>query len=794
MGRHLRLRTFQLSSLLLVAALLCQAQAAAEAREASQQGVWITHPTAPAHGPVVLEFRRDFDIASVPAHAAIRVSADNRYILFVNGSRVGAGPSLGDPAHWRYAAYDIARFLRSGHNHVGAIVWNHGDLAPTAQMSVQTGFLVQVEDDTLSFLNSGTDWRVQIDTGYSAASPLPGMRAHNWWYAAAPSETIDGAKRNWSWDDDYEVGQAWSNAVAVTPAAAKGTWTLVADRLPAMRFDPVNTDRIVRSDVPDGSGFPAGPLTLPAHWKGHILLDHGAVFAAYPKLTVSGGTGARVRVTFTEALYDQAYNKGDRSAVDDRQAVGLEDVFLPDGKDSRVFEPLSWRVWRFLDICVETADEPLTLGNFQAAETGYPFALRAHFESSDPELDAIWRTGWRTLQIDAHDTYMDSAYWERLQYIGDARIEALITYATTADPRLPLQALDAIRFSKTTDGITESRYPTRDSQSIPTFSLLWIGMLHDYRQYVDDRTTVRAGLPLVRSILAWFARYQLPNGLLGKVPGWTFVDWITHGDRSYPSFAPDGSSCVVTLLYLGALDQSADMELASGDKQRAKADRRRAKSVRHAIRAACWDAGRGIVADTAEKRTFSQDANALAVLYDVVPKAQQKRVMQVAAPPGVAAPEGVLPASYYFRFYLARAYVHAGLADEYLQLLQPWRDLLRMHFTSWPESGEPARSDTHAWSGHPTYDLLDIVAGIQPAAPGFAGVRIEPHLGTLTSLAVGVPTPKGQIEVRYKLSDHVLKAEITLPKGLPGKFVWRRTILLHEGKNHLRLREFRPGG
>jgi hypothetical protein len=178
------------------------------------------------------------------------------------------------------------------------------------------------------------------------------------------------------------------------------------------------------------------------------------------------------------------------------------------------------------------------------------------------------------------------------------------------------------------------------------------------------------------------------------------------------------------------------------------------------------------------------------VLYDVVLKAQQKAVMRVAAPPGVAAPAGVLPASYYFRFYLARAYVHAGLADEYLQLLQPWRDLLRMHFTSWPESGEPARSDTHAWSGHPTYDLLDIVAGIQPAGPGFARVRIEPHLGTLTSLAAGVPTPKGQIEIRYKLCDRVLKAEITLPHGLPGKFVWRRRVIsLHEGKNHLRLKE-----
>jgi len=31
-------------------------------------------------------------------------------------------------------------------------------------------------------------------------------------------------------------------------------------------------------------------------------------------------------------------------------------------------------------------------------------------------------------------------------------------------------------------------------------------------------------------------------------------------------------------------------------------------------------------------------------------------------------------ATYYFRFYLARAAEHAGLGDEYLRLLGPWRD------------------------------------------------------------------------------------------------------------------------
>lgn len=39
------------------------------------------------------------------------MSADNRFILFVNGTRNGDGPARSDLAHWRYETYDIAKAL-----------------------------------------------------------------------------------------------------------------------------------------------------------------------------------------------------------------------------------------------------------------------------------------------------------------------------------------------------------------------------------------------------------------------------------------------------------------------------------------------------------------------------------------------------------------------------------------------------------------------------------------------------------------------------------------------------------
>jgi hypothetical protein len=75
----------------------------------------------------------------------VRVSADNRFVLFVNGHRVGDGPARGDLAHWRYERFNLAPLLHPGQNLVSATVWNFGIYAPTAQMSDRTAFLLESE-------------------------------------------------------------------------------------------------------------------------------------------------------------------------------------------------------------------------------------------------------------------------------------------------------------------------------------------------------------------------------------------------------------------------------------------------------------------------------------------------------------------------------------------------------------------------------------------------------------------------------------------------------------------------
>ena len=761
------------------------------------KAAWITHPTAPLREPVVLHFRHTLELAAVPSSYPVRVSADNRFVLYVNGRRVGDGPARGDLAHWRYERFDLAPFLQAGNNLITATVWNFGLYAPVAQMSDRTAFLLESEADGANSISTPKGWLVEVEPGQKAldrstVSLLTYM-------AAGPGEEIDAASYDWNWNTPSAAGPSWvQGASPMRDSVFPGTnrphawdttgdnfWGLVPDTLPHMEYRPVSAGRVVRADTDALKAFPASPVTVPAGSHVHLLLDRKALTTAYPELSVSGGKGSHIRLTYSEALYDKALHKGDRDEVGDRTAHGLQDRFLPDGGAHRTFEPLWWRTWRYLDLDIQTGGEALTLESLKANFTAYPFEERATFKSGDPKLDKIWEVSWRTARLDAHETYMDTPYYEQLQYVGDTRIQALISYSVAGDDRLARQALEAFDESRSPDGLTRSRYPSSLPQTIPPFSLLYVGMLHDYWLYRPDAAPVRASLQGTRAVLDWFAAHERPDGLLEKLPWWSFIDWVSKG--TIPTYDAQGESCVTTLQYLGALDAAADMEKGVGDPQLASRYQSRAAHVRSGIYGKCWSPERGLLADNSDKKIFSQQSNIMGVLYDVVPKDRQQAVLRqmLAIEPGTT-PDGVMSASYYFRFYLARALEHAGMADDYLQSLDPWRKLLPLHFSTWPEIPGNTRSDSHAWSAHPVYDMLTLVAGIEPASPGFASVRVAPHLGALSSLTASFPHPDGAILVDYRRKDAGLDATVTLPGKLAGSFVYQgKTWPLKAGVNHI---------
>ncbi len=767
---------------------------------------WIAHPTAPLREPRVFHFRKTIETPIKPEHFVIHVSADNRFLLYLNGKRIGEGPARGDLTHWRYETFDLGPELRQGANLLSATVWQFGIYAPLAQITDRAAFLVQGATDAEAVVNTDKTWQVEEEGGQSVIR----REANGFWFywAAGPGERIDGLQYDWKWNeptvssDSHYVPAAGAVRESIYLEGslahsrfevANVPWLLIPDQLPAMEYTEVSAGQVVRADLPAAQAFPEIPVTIPVQTRTTILLDRKTLVTGYLSLTVSGGKGSLIRLTYTEALYDAKQARGNRNEIVGRHALGLFDEFVPDGGSSRQFAPLWWRTWRYIEMEIETKDQALTLEGLHAQFTAYPFKENAHWTSSDPELEKIWEICWRGARLDAHETYMDTPFWEQLQYVGDTRIQALISYVVSGDDRLARQALRAFDESRVPEGLTQSRFPSSLPQLIPPFSLQWINMIHDYWMYRPDHLLVAELLPDTRPVIEWFVGRQYPDGFLKELPYWKFVD-TPAGGKEFPPVDPDGKSAILTLQFISALQDAAEMEEALGDKPLADKYRKNAKITAESVYRECWHPSTGLLADTPAKNSYSQHANLLAVLFDVIPKGKQQEVMNRVLQSGLAETSTasgppIAQVSYYFQFYLARAVDHAGLGNAYLELLKPWRKMLGLGLTTTPEYPDPTRSDSHAWSAHPVYDLPTIVAGIHPAEPGFRKVRIAPSLGTLNEVDASIPHPAGMIETSYRRNGEFVDATIRLPEGLTGWLVWEnKETTVHPGMQSFHLK------
>jgi alpha-L-rhamnosidase len=757
---------------------------------------WISVPGEPADGYGVYLFRKSLELKSAPVSFVVHVSADNRYKLFVNEKLVSAGPARGDFYYWNFETIDLAPYLVTGNNIIAAQVWNEADLRPEAQISWRTGFILQGNTAAESVVNTGDNWKCIRDGSYQ---PLSSPEVIGY-YVTGPGEFIDMKKHIKGWTKDGFNDFSWKGAAQAywRGGSPKGLqdafgWMLVPSVIPHREMTKQRLLSVRESTITIPGTFPAQParIVIPANTRTTILFDQGFLTNAYPTLEFSKGKDAAILIKYAEALFIPAnsqrygakgggymgspdiYGKGNRNEVQDKLFLGKKDSLVADGSDKQSFTSLLWRTFRYVQMTVETKDEPLQIDDFYGTFTGYPFELKARFESDKPELQQVLEIGWRTARLCAIETYMDCPYYEQLQYIGDARIQAMVSYYNSGDDRLVRNALNLMDHSRIAEGVTLSRHPSYSPQLIPTFSLWYIGMLHDYWMYRPDEGFVKGKMAGTRQVLDFFSRYQQADGSLKNVPYWNFTDWVDNQKGWSGGVAPignDGSSAVMDFQLLWAYQTAAELEDKLGMVAYAMLYRERAGKLMETIRDRYWDSSKGLFADTPEKDLFSQHANALALLTGAIRNADAVLVANK-----MLTDKTLAPASIYFKYYLHQAFIKAGLGNDYLGWLDKWFENISMGLTTWAEDSNVngARSDCHAWGSSPNIEFYRTLLGIDTDAPGFAKVRIEPHLGPLQRASGEIPHPEGMISVKYLLAKGKLNAEINLPGKLTGTFIWK---------------------
>ena len=755
---------------------------------------WITHPTESVLDYGVFHFRKNFELAVVPNEFIIHVSADNRYRLFVNGQAVSFGPARGDLAHWFYESIDIAHYLKPGKNLLAAVVWNFGDDKPWAQFSLKTALIVQGNSETEEIVNTDASWKVFKNKAYQTAS-ADAKETLGTFIVVGPCDRLDATQYPWIWETEAYNDQNWSKPKLMDVGHPRGVgtdinWVLTPRRIPQMEQKEQRFGTICRtSGINVPNRFLAGDskLTIPANQKITILFDQGNLTTGYPELLISNGKGSRIKLIYAESLFDARGSKGNRNEIEGKQIKGYADIFLPDGGSNRLFRPLWFRTWRYLQLEIETKNEALVLDNFKSEFTAYSLQENAVFESDQLELKQIWNTGWRTARLCANETYYDCPYYEQLQYTGDTRIQALISLYVSGDDRLVRNALLCYDESRFSEGLTQSRYPSVSPQVIPPFSLYWVDMVHDYWTLRDDPEFIQKFLPGIDQVLAWFAqRIDPKTGLLGKVEYWNFVDWADEWpwiSKSRIGGVPkggrdDGQSSILTMQLAYAVQRAAELNDYFDRPVQAQKYKQLAQYLTKAAYQNCWDSTRNYLADTPDKTEFSMHAQIFGVLTNTIPENEQKAMIG-----RIMNDQKLVQPTLYFRFYLTQALKKTGLADRYLATLNPWKVMLNNGLSTFAEKQDPTRSDCHAWSASPNYDFLATVAGIRPSSPGFKTIRMEPALGELKFIKGQMPHPSGMIVFDLKrIGTDGIQGEVTLPEGLTGTFGWKGKTVALKGK------------
>ena len=730
---------------------------------------WITASCAPATDFAVVHFRRDFDLPSLPDSLPVMVSADNRYQLYVNGRRVGMGPARSDRLHWRYETYDLLPYLQPGPNTITATVWNYGIDRPWSQESYRTAFLLQPRGEDFAALRTDAEWSARCDAAYS---PITDSRERLGTYiVTGPQLRIDGSKLG----GGAGAQNVERPAISLLRANPRGVgtemyWPLVPRQIPPLELRSLPPPTVIRDDrrVATFTG-----TLLPAGTRDSFLLDMGQLTNAFFRWQTAGGAGAKLTVTYAESLFNPDGTKGHRDSIAGKHIRGVYDEYLTAG-DERTYTTLWFRTARYLQVSYETAAEPLRLRGLEVEEIAYPFREVGSFSSPDGErrIGDILDVGWRTARLCAQETYVDCPYYEQLQYVGDTRIQALISLYVSGDARLMRKAIELFDDSRMAEGLTMSRYPDHTGQVIPPYSLMWVMMVYDYLMHTGDAAFVRERLDGVRAVLDWYQRHELANGLVGPTPYWNYVDWTPEwpwdNELRIGGVPPlEGGSAIISGQYAMALRAAGEVFAALGIAEEAGKYTARASAVTAAIQALCWDEERGLLRDTPDGSTYSQHANIMGILNDGLPAPKEevlKRVLEDTT---------LTQSSAYFDFYLAEAFRAAGRADLYPAFLDQWRGYLEQGFTTYPEKPGETRSDCHAWSSSPNYHLPSLLAGIRPAAPGFARVHIQPAEVADFGYTAVVPTPRGEIRVVCEsrpVGDRP-RYTVELPQGVTGEFV-----------------------
>lgn len=671
--------------------------------------------TVPAGGWVC--FRKTFNLAKQPGKNSLRIAADSKYWLYVNGELVvregqlKRGPNPNDT----YIDSLGLDNLQKGSNTVMVLVNYFGKSGYSHRNSPVAGLYFDLRADNAAVLASDKTWKAILHPAYYIPTgQKPNVRL--------PESNVgyDARKETESFASPRYNDSGWGNAVAV--AAANAKWGNFVVR-PIPFFKDYGVSEYL------GQTTKGSETTCRLPYNAQVS----------PILKVSAPAGKVIGIR-----------------TDNYPATGSEYIVRYEYTTREGEQEFEFPGWINGHSVIYTIPEGVKVERLAYRETGYNCDLAgATFECSDEELTKLWRKAQRTLYVTMRDNFMDCPDRERAQYIGDVTNEVAEAPYALSDEAAKLISKCAHEFVdwQRSDNVLYAPVPAGDwNKELPQQSLAFCGMgLWDYYRHYGDEATIRKAFPAIKRYLHLWTIGA--DGLASYRRGaWDWGDWGTNTDMA----------ALNQEWYSLTLDRYAKMAALCGDEAEAAWASKTRQRLNVAFNAKYWN---GSAYSSKTGGTPDDRAQGLAVVAGMVPEENYAQIRKQLASTQFASP--------YMERHVLEALCEMGFPQDALQRMRRrYRQMADSQYTTLWERFELATgtSNNHAWSGAPLIVLSRHIAGITPLKPQFAEFQVRPQLCDLEYLNTTVPTPAGQIGLKVARKDG-LSMTLDVPTGTTARLL-----------------------
>ncbi len=740
------------------------------------------------------QFRADFILAARPRRAPLAVSADQMYMLYINGVYVMRGPARGYQASWPFDEIDVAAWLKPGKNWISIRAYNAG--VSTFQYLHQraAGVICALRVGSTT-LRTGQGWWMRVDPACRRDTGRLSMQLNfqewvdarlddeDWLYASRFSRQgwiqVRHGKPFGSmpWHDMEPRGIPNLSATVVPYRSLRARshgrslhdgqhGFAIHEELHCLEWQPIaggratgDRFRFVISPAAKGA-FSAVVVDMGTQTVGTLLVEAA---------TASGGE--ILDFYFTQIVDDQNKPVTNPAGVACDAAMAARLVLREGRTRHEFFQPIGHR---YVVVIARGLTQPLNV-RLAVRKTVYPLAIKGRFVSDDEDLNQIYRICRNTQQICMLDAYVDTPWREQAQWWGDARVQAQNSAYLANDVCLLRRGIDIMARQEVPNGLTYGHAPTIAHECIlPDFSILWAVSLWDYCWQTGDASLFVRYWPRVQRLLSYFCTEgRGANGLLAADRRyWHFLDWA--------DLQRTGTPALLNLWYLYMLQKLEELARVCRASDALRQLGPMLHKHRRLVQSAFYDRDRRLFCDGLDERgrrnsVCSVHTQVLAILCGLMPREHQHMIEAVILPHVTGQPaEGAVP-SIYWRTYVYQVLQTAGYGAAVVEdIRRRWKPMIGDEGTWSQEKGDlVTRSCSHAWSAHPLYHLVNTLGGIMQAAPAWREVAIRPTLDaqSINKVNVTVPTPQGLVRSAWQRRGTRISGSIVLPPGMTGKLI-----------------------